>query len=322
MTPVKKQVSPLRQRMIDEMNMRKLSPKTQQSYLRAVDRLAKYLKHSPQPATSEQLREFQIALAAQGACVDGCYVLACAGVAQRYLRIEGTQMLKQHIIIMMVIAVSFSEPAMARASDIGFTYIEGGIVGGFVNDIETSGAVTGSGPLDLESDADGGGFIGGARQFGDHMHLFGEYASLGQELEIRSGINTVTGEYDVVRWRIGVGYQYTVSKTLAYYGRLSLDQLEFKDARAAGFNLDVDADDSGIGSEIGVIWATSPTFHLQGHARYTAVGGVASSGSDPFEADVLIGVNGRWNFRPNIVLVTGYEYGKITTLNAGVRFSF
>ena len=114
------------------------------------------------------------------------------------------------------------------------------------------------------------------------MHLFGEYASLGQELEILSGTDTVTGEYDVVRWRIGVGYQSPVSETLAYYGRLSLDQLEFKDARADGFNLDVDTDDSGIGAEIGAIWAATQTFHLQGHARYTAVGGIASSGSDPF----------------------------------------
>ena len=54
MTQVKKQICPLRQRMIDEMNMRKLSPKTQQSYLRAVERLATYLKHSPQQATPEK----------------------------------------------------------------------------------------------------------------------------------------------------------------------------------------------------------------------------------------------------------------------------
>jgi hypothetical protein len=231
-------------------------------------------------------------------------------------------MLKQHRMIMAVIAVSLAGPAMADTGDAGFTYIEGGFVGGFVNDIETSGAVTGDVPLDLESDADGGGFIGGAWQLTEQMHLFAEYASLGQELEIRSGTSTAEGEYDVARWRIGVGYHYPVSETLAYYGRLSLDQLEFKDARAEGFNLDIDTDDSGIGAEIGAIWAATPTLHLQGHARYTAVGGIASSGSDPFESDVLIGVNGRWYFLPNIALVTGYEYGKITTFNVGVRLFF
>lgn len=231
-------------------------------------------------------------------------------------------MLMQHRMIIAVVAVSLAKPVMASEKNIGFTYIEGGIIGGFVNDIETSGAITGGVPLELESDADGGGFIGGAWQFGDQMHLFGEYASLGQELEIRNGTGTVAGEYDVTRWRIGVGYQYPVSETLAYYGRLSLDQLEFMDARADGFDLDVDADDSGIGAEIGAIWAATKTFHLQGHARYTAVGGIASSGSDPFESDVLLGVNGRWHFLPNITLNAGYEYGKITTFNIGVRFSF
>jgi len=60
-------------------------------------------------------------------------------------------MSRKHKIITLVIAASLAGPAMASAGDIGFTYIEGGIVGGFVNDIETSGAVTGGGPLDLES---------------------------------------------------------------------------------------------------------------------------------------------------------------------------
>ena len=66
MTQNTQAVSPLRQRMIDDMNMRKLSPKTQIGYIRAVAKLAKYLKHSPAHATSEELRQFQIALVEQG----------------------------------------------------------------------------------------------------------------------------------------------------------------------------------------------------------------------------------------------------------------
>ena len=61
-----KTVSPLCQRMIDDMNMRKLSPKTQIGYIRAVAKLSEYLKHSPAHATSEELRQFQIAMAEQG----------------------------------------------------------------------------------------------------------------------------------------------------------------------------------------------------------------------------------------------------------------
>ena len=59
--------SPLRQRMIEDMTMRRLSPKTQIGYIRGVKKLAAYLKRSPEDATAEELRQFQLALAEQGA---------------------------------------------------------------------------------------------------------------------------------------------------------------------------------------------------------------------------------------------------------------
>jgi hypothetical protein len=228
-----------------------------------------------------------------------------------------------HRMISLAVAAALGAPAAAGAQDFSFTYLEGGIVAGFVNDVETSGTITGNeGPFELETDAGGGGFIGGAWQFGENMHLFGEYASASQDLEVSDGIDTVSGEFDVVRWRIGVGYAYPFSSTMAFYGRLSFDNLEFKDAQVAGFNLDVDADGNGVGGEVGMIWAATPAIHLQGHVRYTSVGGVATEGADTFDSDILVGLNGRWYFRPNIALVTGYEFGKITTLNVGMRFSF
>ena len=66
MNPVTQSISPLRQRMIDDMNMRKLSPKTQSSYLRAVSKLSRYLKHSPHSATTEELRQFQLHMVQTG----------------------------------------------------------------------------------------------------------------------------------------------------------------------------------------------------------------------------------------------------------------
>lgn len=59
-------VSPLRQRMIEDMRMRKLSEKTQSSYIRAVRRLAGYLRRSPDTATADELRNFQLYLVDQG----------------------------------------------------------------------------------------------------------------------------------------------------------------------------------------------------------------------------------------------------------------
>ncbi len=59
--------SPLRQRMIEDMTMRRLSPKTQIGYIRGVKKLAAFLKRSPEHATAEELRQFQLALTEQGA---------------------------------------------------------------------------------------------------------------------------------------------------------------------------------------------------------------------------------------------------------------
>jgi hypothetical protein len=46
----------LRQRLIDDMRMRKLSEKTQSDYMRRVQRFAPYLERSRDTATVEDLR--------------------------------------------------------------------------------------------------------------------------------------------------------------------------------------------------------------------------------------------------------------------------
>ena len=48
-------VTPLRQRMIEDMRMRKLELKTRTAYLRAVTKLATFLKRSPDTATVEEI---------------------------------------------------------------------------------------------------------------------------------------------------------------------------------------------------------------------------------------------------------------------------
>ena len=52
-------ISRLRQRMIDDMRMRKLEHKTQEAYIRAVCKLAAFLRRSPDTASVEDLRRFQ-----------------------------------------------------------------------------------------------------------------------------------------------------------------------------------------------------------------------------------------------------------------------
>jgi len=61
-----KTISPLRQRMIEDMRMRKLSPKTQGAYIRSVRQFARYLRRAPDTATAEDLRNYQLYLVDHG----------------------------------------------------------------------------------------------------------------------------------------------------------------------------------------------------------------------------------------------------------------
>ena len=53
-------ISPLRQRLIDDMNMRRFSRETQRNYIRDLGRFATFLRRSPDTATAEDVRRFQI----------------------------------------------------------------------------------------------------------------------------------------------------------------------------------------------------------------------------------------------------------------------
>jgi len=59
-------VSPLRQRMIEDMNARKLCAGTQRGHIRGCKRFAAFLKRSPETATAEDIRRFQLHLAEAG----------------------------------------------------------------------------------------------------------------------------------------------------------------------------------------------------------------------------------------------------------------
>jgi len=66
MTHSNQSISPLRQRMIDDMTLRKLSPKTQAAYLRAVVKFTRFFGQSPDLASPEDLRRFQLYLVETG----------------------------------------------------------------------------------------------------------------------------------------------------------------------------------------------------------------------------------------------------------------
>ena len=55
-------ISPLRQRMIEDMSLRHFGEKTQKDYIRAVKNLTIFLGRSPDTATAEDLRLFELHL--------------------------------------------------------------------------------------------------------------------------------------------------------------------------------------------------------------------------------------------------------------------
>jgi integrase/recombinase XerD len=59
-------MSPLRRRMIEDMTIRKFAPKTQHDYLQRVKNFATYLGRSPDTASSEDVRRYQLHLTASG----------------------------------------------------------------------------------------------------------------------------------------------------------------------------------------------------------------------------------------------------------------
>ena len=59
-------ISPLRQRMIEDMTARKFGPASQRSHIESCERFAAYLKRSPATATPDDVRLFQLDLIESG----------------------------------------------------------------------------------------------------------------------------------------------------------------------------------------------------------------------------------------------------------------
>jgi site-specific recombinase XerD len=62
-------ITPLRERMIEDMNARKLCAGTQRGHVRSCKRFAAFLKRSPETATAEDIRRFQLHLSETGTSI-------------------------------------------------------------------------------------------------------------------------------------------------------------------------------------------------------------------------------------------------------------
>src|SRR5499427_9998199 len=59
-------ISPLRQRMIEDMRARNLGPHSQRRHIHSCRRFAAFLKRSPDTATADDIRRFQLYLVESG----------------------------------------------------------------------------------------------------------------------------------------------------------------------------------------------------------------------------------------------------------------
>ena len=76
--------SPLRQRMIEDMTIRKLTPKTQHDYVQRVKNFATFLGRSPDTASFEDVRRYQL------------HLVAWAAKFKKFARLAGVNELKKN----------------------------------------------------------------------------------------------------------------------------------------------------------------------------------------------------------------------------------
>lgn len=219
----------------------------------------------------------------------------------------------------LALATALALPATGSARELNFNYLDLNFV---VVDVDISESFVEDGQtFSVKTSADNGFQIGGAFDIWETLHLFGEYSQASQDIKVSIGTFSDKGDFDVVRWRLGVGYAIPLDDMLSVYGRLSYDRTEFKDLKFFGENLGSDKDD-GVGAELGLVWAATPQLQVQPYLRYTSVGEVDDVEEDKFNSDFLFGVHGRWFFTDRVAVQAGAEYGEIQTYNLGLRFAF
>lgn len=172
----------------------------------------------------------------------------------------------------------------AAASDLSYTFIEGGY---FDFDID-------------DPNADGDGFgVGGSVAITEMFHLFGKYGTA--DLDGPGGVDV---DYDT--FSFGGGINYPIAERTDLVGQLSYVNAE---ASAGGFS----ADDDGFGLYGGVRARLAVPVELEGGISYVDF----DEGGD----DTAFGARGRYYFTPQWAAGLGVEIGDdVTTWGLTVRW--
>lgn len=80
-----KQISPLRQRMIDDMTIRNMSPNTKNIYISAVARFSAYHRRSPDQLGLEDIRDYHLHLVSRNRKAERFRTLSSTRTAKAFL---------------------------------------------------------------------------------------------------------------------------------------------------------------------------------------------------------------------------------------------
>ena len=81
-------MTPLRQRMLEDMRVRNLSPRTQETYLLQVALFARHFRQSPDLLGPEEIRAYQLYLTNEKKLAPASILLATAALRFLYKRSE------------------------------------------------------------------------------------------------------------------------------------------------------------------------------------------------------------------------------------------
>src|ERR1700680_3343388 len=95
--PTARKISPLRQRMIDDMTVRNFAPNTMVNYLKQVSYFARHFGRSPERLGPEEIRSYQIYLAKKRKVAVSSRTVAASALRSLY-----TVTLKQDRVIEMI----------------------------------------------------------------------------------------------------------------------------------------------------------------------------------------------------------------------------
>ena len=105
-------ISPLRRRMIEDMTIRKFTPKTQHDYVQRVKNFTAFLGRSPDTASFEDVRRYQLHLAASGVGVPTLNQTVSTlrflfrGTLRRYEIVEHTHVIREPRKLPVVLSVA------------------------------------------------------------------------------------------------------------------------------------------------------------------------------------------------------------------------